>query len=183
MLTLFKSLVRSRLEFGCEVWNPFLKKDILLLEQIQRSFTNKINGVKDLDYWDRLKSLNLLSLQRRREKLILAHVWKIANGIYPNSIDLNFKLHKRSNALRAVLRPLPKTRGKLLTTFENSFIVNAPKLWNVLPAPVTQTKLLSCFVHELESFLSKVPDQPPLPGYPYMNNNSLIEQCAQLGQL
>ena len=180
MLTLFNSLVRSRLEFGCEVWNPYLKKDILLIEQIQRSFTHRIKEVKDLDYWNRLKSLNLLSLQRRRERSILLHVWKIVNGVYPNSIDLNLKLHKRSNSLKAVLRPLPKTRGKLLSIFENSFIINAPKLWNVLPATLTQTKSLNCFVHKLDLFLSEVPDEPPLPGYPCKNNNSLIEQCSQL---
>ena len=57
MLTLFKSLVRSHLEFCCEVWNPHLTKDIILIEQIQRSFTSKILEVRDLNYWDRLKSL------------------------------------------------------------------------------------------------------------------------------
>ena len=55
LLTLFKSLVRSNLEFCCEVWNPHLNKDIVSIEQIQRSFTSRILEVKDLNYWERLK--------------------------------------------------------------------------------------------------------------------------------
>ena len=40
MLTLFKSLVRSKMEYCCEIFDPYLIKNINSLEQIQRSFTN-----------------------------------------------------------------------------------------------------------------------------------------------
>ena len=158
MLTLFKALVRSRLEFCCEVWNPYLKKDIVLLEGIQRWSTYKIAGFKELNYWQRLRELGLLSLQRRREKIILVHVWKIKNGFYPNSVDLKFKYHPRTAAFQIVPRPLPKVNGKLLTLFENSFIINASKLWNVLPPALTRIDCLSNFVSELKKFLCKIPD-------------------------
>ena len=176
MLTLFNSLVRSRLEFGCEVWNPYLKKDIVFIEQVQRSFTHKIIGMRTLDYWQRLKELKIMSLQRRRERIIIMHVWKIKNRVYPNSIDLEFKLHKRSNAMRAVLKPLPRIRGKLLNLFENSFGINACKLWNILPACLTHIDSITAFTKQLALFLSNVPDEPPLPGYPFLDNNSLTEK-------
>ena len=178
MLTLFNSLVRSRLEFGCEVWNPYLQKDVIFLEQIQRSFTYKIAGMKKFNYWQRLKELKLKSLQRRREMIIINHVWKIKNKVYPNSIDLEFKLHQRSNSMRAILKPFPKIRGRLLNLFENSFLIKACKLWNILPASLTHIDSLSTFTTKLSLFLSNIPDEPPLPGYPYLNNRSLIEKVC-----
>ena len=39
MLTLFKSIVLSRLDYGSQLNSPFLIKHITLLEKIQRSFT------------------------------------------------------------------------------------------------------------------------------------------------
>ena len=63
MLTLFKSMVRSRLEYSCPVWNPFLMSDIRKLESTQRAFTQQTTGCKGLSYLDRLKFLNLMSLQ------------------------------------------------------------------------------------------------------------------------
>ena len=70
--------------------------------------------------------------------------------------------------------PLPKLRGRVLSLYEESFIVNAPKLWNVLPPELTHLTVLSSFVAKLDLFLSTILDNPPLPGYPYVNNKSLI---------
>ncbi len=74
MLTLFQSLIRTRLEFCCEIWNPYLLKDIRRIEQVQRSFTVRITGMRDLNYWERLVKLKIRSLQRRRERQIILYV-------------------------------------------------------------------------------------------------------------
>ena len=176
-MTLFNALVRSKLEYCAEVWNPRLSKDIIAIEKVQRTFTSKISGLKDCNYWGRLSKLQIMSLQRRREKLIIIHVWKIKNNFFPNSINLDFKLLKRSNAIKAVLKPLSKIRGRVLSLYEESFIINASKLWNILPAELSQITSLATFVTKLKEFLIKIPDTPPLPGYPYTNNNSLTQQC------
>ena len=68
MLTLFKSMVRSKLEYCCPVWDPPKITDIQNIENVQRQFTRRITGCKNLDYWQRLKKLKLMSLQRRRER-------------------------------------------------------------------------------------------------------------------
>lgn len=94
MLTLFNSLVRSKLEYFCVVWSP-CKKEIRYIGTIQRSFTKEIKGMKELNYWERLKRLNIKSLQRRREQLIIMEVFKIKNNINPNTINLKFKYHSR----------------------------------------------------------------------------------------
>ena len=68
MLTLYKSMVRSLLEFCSPLWNPVKITDIQELESVQKTFTSKIYGCKELNYWERLKKLSLMSLQRRRER-------------------------------------------------------------------------------------------------------------------
>ena len=54
MLTLYKSMVRSRLEYCCPVWKPVNISDIQKLENVQRCFVGKIAGLKDMG-----KSMNL----------------------------------------------------------------------------------------------------------------------------
>lgn len=44
-LTLYKSLIRPRLEYGTSVWNPHLKKDIRRIERVQRRATKIVPGV------------------------------------------------------------------------------------------------------------------------------------------
>jgi hypothetical protein len=80
MITLYKSLVRSLLEYCCPLWNPRKVTDIQLLESVQRTFTSKIRSVKHLNYWDRLRTLKLMSLQRRRERYIILQMWKVLHN-------------------------------------------------------------------------------------------------------
>ena len=90
LMTLFNSLVRSRLEYCSPLWSPYLQKDIIKMESVQRSFTARIAGLKEMNYHDRLRYLGLYSLQRRRERYIIIQVWKIWKGINPNDVELEF---------------------------------------------------------------------------------------------
>ena len=47
---------------------PFKKGGIVDIERLKRMFTAKIEEVKHLNYYERLKSLKLYTLQRRRER-------------------------------------------------------------------------------------------------------------------
>ena len=90
MLSLYKSLVRSKLEYCCPLWKCHKVTDIQVLEGVQKTFTSRIWGLQHLDYWQHLKALKLMSLQRRRECYLLIHMWKILNGCSPNDIDIKF---------------------------------------------------------------------------------------------
>ena len=50
MMTLFKSLVFPRLDYGSKLWSSHLVKHIDQLEKIQRSFTKHITGMQSLEY-------------------------------------------------------------------------------------------------------------------------------------
>ena len=82
--TLFKVLVMSRLDYGCQSWSPYLIKHINMFEKVQRSFPSFISGMEGLSYPERLTVLKLYSLQRRRETYIMIYVWKILEGLVPN---------------------------------------------------------------------------------------------------
>ena len=174
MLTLYTSMVRSKLEYCCPVWNPSSVTEIQILESIQRSFTRKISGCKDITYWDRLKSLKLMSLQRRRERYCIIHVWKILNNQAPNDVGFEFQHHQRLG-IKAKL-PSINRRAQLSvrTDYDNTFRVRAAQLWNLLPEKLGTETSLENFKVGLGRFLDKCPDTPPTPGYTPVNDNSLL---------
>ena len=65
---LYTSLVRSKLEYGNLIWGPFYKEDAKTVEKVQKRATKSIPTLKQLDYTDRLRKLNLPSLQHRRRR-------------------------------------------------------------------------------------------------------------------
>ena len=175
MLTVFNSLVRSKVEYCCEIWCPSKIKLINEVENIQRRFTKRISHMFDLNYWDRIKMLNILSLQRRRERMTLILVWKIKNSKVPNDVGLEFSSGPRNlkSGLKAVIKPMPRVQGKALSSFEESFIVRAAKLWNSLPALLREIPIFSSFINTLDRYLKNIPDRPPVNGYYHENNNSI----------
>jgi hypothetical protein len=184
MLQLFKSLVRSRVEYCCPLWNPLNVTDIQTIEDIQRHFTRHIAGTGDLNYWERLSVLNLQSLQRRRERYMIIHVWKMLNNLSPNDIGMQFTDNARLG--KKVKIPAFNKAAPLsaVTLYDSSFAVHAGKLWNTLPGYVTSPTKLDIFKIQLGKFLRLIPDNPPVKGYhTSQNRNSIIDWRNQSGGL
>ena len=77
---LYKSLVRPKIEYCIQSWNPSLIKDIELLEQVQHRATKLIPEISHLPYHKRLKHLNLSTLELRRHRGNLIETFKILKG-------------------------------------------------------------------------------------------------------
>jgi len=53
------TLMRPHQEYCIQVWGPQHKKNVVLLEQVQRIATNKIKGLEHLSYEEKLRELGL----------------------------------------------------------------------------------------------------------------------------
>ena len=87
IVPLYKAIVRPHLEYCIQAWSPYLRKDIDMLEKIQRRATKLIPGLRDLRYEKRLKECGLTTLETQWLRGDQIEVFKILNG-YEN-IDSN----------------------------------------------------------------------------------------------
>ena len=175
MITLYKSLVRSHVEYCCPLWNPSKVSDIQQIESVQRTFTSRISGIQHLDYWGRLKSLKLMSLQRRRERYIMLHMWKILHGLSPNDLNIKFSDPSRFGIKAHVPSLMRSSSQRNQSLYDNSFAVIGPRLWNILPNHLHHMADLKQFKHALTEFLNTFPDTPPVSGYSCANRNSMLD--------
>ena len=77
VVPLYRALVRPHLEYCSLVWSPYLKKDILSIEKVQRRVTKMIPSISALTYEERLKRTGLISLENRRLRADLLEVFNL----------------------------------------------------------------------------------------------------------
>ena len=174
MLTLYKSMVRSLVEYCCPLWHPTKISDIQELESVQKTFTARISGLQEMHYWDRLVHLSLMSLQRRRERFIILHMWKILHQKTSNDLDVKFVVRPRFGNLAVIPSKCRTSSVANQSLYDNSFAVQGPKLWNAIPYHLNVTKDLEHFKDQLTKFMLSLPDKPPIRGYTPPNSNSLL---------
>lgn len=66
IVPLCSALMTPQLEWCIEVWGTQHRKEVELLEMIQRRAMGKTSLLEHLSYGDRLKDLGLFSLEERR---------------------------------------------------------------------------------------------------------------------
>ena len=80
IILLYKTIVRPHLEYCIQAWRPYLKKDIDMLERVQRRATKMIPKLRNVSYEMRLNECGLTTLETRRLRGDQIEVFKILNG-------------------------------------------------------------------------------------------------------
>ena len=101
-------------------------------------------------------------------------MFKILKNLVANDMDITFGTIGRTG-IRARLPKLTATASnKSKTMYDNSFSMMGPRLWNKIPKEITLADTLPIFKIQLKKFLHRLPDKPPIEGYPRLNDNSIV---------
>ena len=180
MLTVWKSLVQSKLDYCSQLWSPSDQASIGKLESVARNFTSQIHGMDGLDYWERLNSLHLYSQERRRERYQIIFLWKVAQGLV-KGYQATFTQSERRGRLMKVSPLCNQSPAAVKKARESSLQVRGAQLFNCIPRELrdTFTGTTDQFKAGLDKWLSTIPDQPTVPGrVRAAASNSLLEQVS-----
>ena len=120
------------------------------VEKIQRRATKLIPELKHLSYDDRLRTLNLPSLEHRRRRGDMLQTFKILNGIDRVDPKLFFEISAGSST-RGHHQKLVKKHARFGTR-QSVFSQRVINDWNSLPADVIESPSLNAFKSRLDKF-------------------------------
>ena len=147
MIKAFLVYVRPILEYATVAWNPWLIKDIRLIENVQKRFTKRILSNKSLKYSERLHILNIESFELRRIYFDLSMVYSIANSdILP--FDDFFILNKNNTRkLHNFKLVVPKSTYDVRKYDFSNRVIN---VWNALPENIVTSQTSKQFMTGLK---------------------------------
>ena len=149
--------VRPLIEYNSILWSPNQKIYIDLIEKVQRRFTKRIPCLHNLSYLDRLKTINLQSLELRRLHFDLFYYFKILH----NLTDINpvnfFTYHNPPSSLRQNA-PFVTTPQSSTSKYLSTLPFRSLTCWNNLPAALRNQQSFTLFkttiyTMDLSSFL------------------------------
>jgi len=147
LVPLYKSLVRPLVEYCTPAWSPYYQKDKDLIERLQHRLTRMIPRLKLLPYTDRLRELNLWSLEERRNRADLIEVYRICHGLSGIQRDDLFELVVDSRTRGHSLK-LKKFRCRL-DLRKYFFSERVVDRWNLLDDETVKAVSLNSFKNRL----------------------------------
>ncbi|KFW11618.1 hypothetical protein N327_06699, partial [Fulmarus glacialis] len=154
ILSLYSALVTPHMECYVQLWDPQHKKDMDLLEQVQRRATKIIRGLEHLSCEDRLKELRLFSLEKKRLQGDLIAAFQYLKGAYKKAGEGLFT-RPCSDRTRADAFKLKEGRFRLAIR-KKFFTMRVVRHWNRLPKEVEDEPSLEVFRARLDGALSNV---------------------------
>jgi hypothetical protein len=150
-IILYKSLVRSHLEYCNSVWTPYRKTDIEKLERVQKRATKIFPELRNMKYEDRLRACKLPTLKFRRLRGDMIESYKIITGKYDTINAPPFELNNNSMGTRGNDFKIIKSRSRY--DLRKHFFTNrVADIWNSLPNHVVNARSTNTFKNRLDEF-------------------------------
>ncbi len=149
-INLYCTLVRPLLEYASSVFCPHYAMDIHRLEGVQRRATKLLIAIRHLPYADRLKALNLQSLETRRHRADLILLWKIVHG--KTNIQWAELFTMPTGVTRGHSMKLELKRQSNLNCRRFFFCHRVLRQWNNLTDDIVTKPTVNSFKQALHSF-------------------------------
>jgi hypothetical protein len=98
------------------LWSPYTKKDIELIENVQRRAIKQVPSLQQLSYTDQLKKLKMPTLKYRRLRGDMNETFKIVNGIYDKDVTERFFEMSRTDQTRGHSKKIQKGNSSSIST-------------------------------------------------------------------
>ena len=167
MVTLSYGYMVTR-QYASVIWSPYHLGEIAKLESVQRRFTKRLVGLRNMTYVDRINFLKLNSLEERRLRFDIIFTYKILFGLVNIKCSDIFAF-KDATATRGHSYKLYAKTSRI-NVRHNFYCNRVVNIWNRLPAS-------DCHFETFNSFKSFLAAQN-LTALLLLTRNSKFVLCA-----